>query len=116
MNDTGRGHGDEGYSLVELMTVVLILGILVAVAIVSYTSTADASRKVSCLSNQRAVRAGILEYQVDHKGDFPETLEDVHPLVQWQNGFGRCVSSGLEFTYDKDTGEITCPTPSHNLP
>jgi prepilin-type N-terminal cleavage/methylation domain-containing protein len=116
MSDTSRGHDDEGFSLVELMMVVAILGIFVAVAIVSYTSTTEASRKVACLSNQRAVRTGILEYQVDRKGGFPETLEDVHPLVQWQDGFGRCVSSGLEFTYDKYTGEVTCPTPSHQIP
>lgn len=116
MNDRRRGHDDEGFSIVELMTVILILGILVAVAVASYMVTTEASRKVTCLSNQRALRAAILQYQVDHQDDLPDTLEDVHPLVQWQNGFGRCVSGGAPaLIYDKNTGEVTCPTPGHEF-
>src|SRR5450756_545032 len=78
MTDRRRGHDDEGFSIVELMTVILILGILVAVAVASYTVTTDASRKVSCGSDGRALRAAILQYGVVHRDVLPDTLEDVH--------------------------------------
>lgn len=119
MSEARHGPGDEGFSLVELMTIVLILGILVAVAVASYAVTTDASRRVACLSNQRTLRGAILQYQVDHKGILPVTLEDVHPDVQWRNGFGRCVSgdtTAFDYGYDDQTGEVTCPTPGHQSP
>lgn len=49
MNDRRRGHDDEGFSIVELMTVILILGILVAVAVASYTVTTEAPRAGAAL-------------------------------------------------------------------
>lgn len=117
MGRTSCGRSDEGFSLVELMTIVLILGILVAVAVASYTVTTESSRRVTCLSNQRTLVGAILQYQVEHDGVFPDTLEDIHPNVQWRNGFGRCVSGNAPaFTYDKNTGEIACPTPGHEFP
>jgi prepilin-type N-terminal cleavage/methylation domain-containing protein len=109
-------HDEQGFSLVELMTVVLIMGILVAVAVASFTVTAESSRRVACMSNQRTLRGAVLQYQVEHSGILPDTLDDVREEVNWQNGWLQCTSSTALLGYSNVTGDVWCDTAGHELP
>jgi len=116
MDVVRRGSNDQGFSIIELMTVVLILAILVAVAVASYTVTAEGSRKVTCLSNQRTLSGAVSQYQVDHEGLLPGDLDEVQSLVQWRTGYARCVTTDAQFGYDNTTGRIWCDTAGHQTP
>ena len=52
----------KGFSLVELMIVVVIMGILIAVAIPLYQGVQDTARRNTCKNNQRDVRAVYANY------------------------------------------------------
>ncbi len=60
MNDL-REQG--GFTLVELMVVVLIIGILVAVAIPVFNGATDNARVKTCYSNQRTIEGAVQVYR-----------------------------------------------------
>lgn len=118
-----RRHDEDGFTLLELLTVVAILGILMALAIASYTFATERSRRVACLQNQRILASAVQVYRTDHGGTLPpvtdpsnvqqsqtETLDALKPYAKWPTGdFATCTKDGsVHLTVDRGTGDVTC--------
>ncbi len=56
----------RGFTLVELMIVVVIMAILVAVAVPIYSAVTENSRKKTCIANQREIASIITNAQMSN--------------------------------------------------
>ncbi len=59
-------RNEKGFTLIELMVVVLIIGILVAVAIPVFGSAAANARDKSCTANVRTIAGAVAQYQAEY--------------------------------------------------
>ena len=58
-----KGHNQKGFTLVELMVVVVIIGILVAIAVPVYNSVTDKAEYGAIQANLRTIDSAIMQYQ-----------------------------------------------------
>lgn len=109
---SGRRPADEGWTLLEVMVVVLIMSILVTIAVGSYTLTNERAKRVACQYNLRTVNDAVQVYRGAHQEQAPAALADIAPYVHGR-GWDHCAGdAGLALSYDATTGVVTCPTHS----
>jgi general secretion pathway protein G len=91
-----------GFTIVELLIVIVVIGILAAITIVAYNGVQDRARVAAVSTDLNGAAKQIALYQVD-AGGYPAALSDLN------SGQGLKASSGTSFQYT-GTGTTYCVT------
>jgi general secretion pathway protein G len=70
-----RKHRRAGFTLIEVLIVVVILGILAATVLPQFTSATDDAKESALLQNLQTLRVQIQLYQFQHDGQWPAQNE-----------------------------------------
>src|SRR5205814_931514 len=87
----------KGFTLIELMIVVVIIGILAAIAIPNFVAMQDRAREGSTKSNMHTVQLAAEDYSVQNDGRYSSTAAGVLTLIPTYGG-------GITNPFDKSTG------------
>jgi prepilin-type N-terminal cleavage/methylation domain-containing protein len=105
---------DRGFTFVETMVVVAILGILVLIAMSSYSVSIAQAQRVACLYNQHVIQDAVIQYEVANGSQYPAVLSDLGPYVHRLPELDKCTSPPFNpLVYDPVTGDVSCSTPGH---
>jgi len=108
MGRFGKVVREDGFTLVELMMVVAIIGVLVGIAVASFAISVSASKKTVCKANLRTIEEQIVVYHAQHDVN-PPTLQDLVPDLIDDEDSLHCPESGDAYLYDSTTGDASCP-------
>ena len=67
----------SGFTLVEILIVVVILGILAAIVIPQFTDASTQAKESSLISDLQTLRSQIELYKIQHNDDLPGTVSGV---------------------------------------
>ena len=102
-----------GFTLIEIMIVVLIIGILLAIAIPNFITARSSGRAKACIANLRQIDSGKQQYIMDNKlassyafgGDTNTAMPDLVPT--YVRSLPSCPAGGT-YTVGAGTAAPTC--------
>src|ERR1041384_5578461 len=102
----------RGFSLVELLAVVLVIAVLAAVAVPLYTSQRRSAAGRACKANITAISSALAAYALRNNA-YPTTAQTLSVLVGANEGLTevpKCPLTNTAYTYTSTgTAVITCP-------
>ena len=106
----------RGFTLVELMVVITILGILSAIGVVQMSSAIRRAKDAGTKTNMHAFQTLVEIYAVNYNGNSPATVEQLSQdgltkneknLSAMKNTYG--YGAGIDKSYTNETGGVKLP-------
>ena len=118
-----KSNGTEGFTLVEIMIVVAIIGLLAAIAIPNFVKARNTAQASACINNMKQIDGAIDLFALENNktdGD-PVTANDVKLYIKG-NEVPKCPAGNKDYVLGgtvASTPSVTClnaaSTPPHKL-
>ena len=98
----------SGFTLVEIMIVVVIIGLLAAIAIPNFIRARSTAQKTACITNLRQIDSGKQQWAIENKKLATETptSDDVARYIK--NGKYPTCPTGGTYTVNAANTDPTC--------
>ena len=116
-------RNNKGFTLIELMIVVVIIGILAAIAIPNFLKVQNKAKIKACLSNRKVIYDACNKFLMDESADVAATGDLLGTGANsgegpWIKEWPSCPTNGtytLSAVYDTGIINVTCSTHGFSL-
>jgi prepilin-type N-terminal cleavage/methylation domain-containing protein len=104
-------QGEDGFTLVELMVVLVIIGIIVGIAVPKFTGYRVTAAEKACGANIRMIETAVVAYMAANNGEIPTMAElitenflDPEPRCP----FAETGDTAEHYIIDGSDGSVSC--------
>jgi prepilin-type N-terminal cleavage/methylation domain-containing protein len=109
-----RIRKSKGFTLVEIMIVVLIIGILLAIAVPNFIKARETSRAKTCIANLRQIESGKEQWAMEMKKGATDTPVQGDLEPNYVKKWPECPSGGT-YTINNVSTAPTCSVGSPHV-
>jgi prepilin-type N-terminal cleavage/methylation domain-containing protein len=109
----------SGFTLVEIMIVVAIIGLLAAIAIPNFVRARNTSQTNACINNLRQLDGGVQQWALENKKQTSDAvaLTDIQPYIKLDStGNIPACPAGGSYATTTVSNAPTCTITGHKLP
>ena len=104
----------SGFTLVEIMIVVAIIGLLAAIAIPNFVKARSRAQTNACIANLKQIEGAKETYFLEKKTATPPAMTDLAP--DYIKTEPKCPTTDAAYTIGDAATRPSCATPDHVLP
>lgn len=104
----------SGFTLVEIMIVVAIIGLLAAIAIPNFVKARGTAQKNACINNLRQIDGAKEQWALENKKASGDAIVEADVNAYIKGGAPACPASGA-YTYGNVDDAPACDVAGHTL-